>query len=115
MSDNICSSVFPIGSQPFGHPFEQTTHLPFYHFRREMGIGHPDEGSSHHAVGWQMVGQESLMPTVGLAQLTLAAVAINGMLEMALGDADENSGGQRVEGGGWKVRFIDNSNRKGNQ
>lgn len=87
MSDNICSSVFPIGSELVGHAFEQTAHLPFNHFRREKAVGHPDKGGNHLTVGWQTVGQESLMPTVGLAQLTLTAVAIDGMLEMALGNA----------------------------
>lgn len=60
-----------------------------------------------------MVGQQLLVLPIGFAYLPFSAVAVYGMLEVALGNTDENLCGRIV---GWPLAFhVYNPQRKGSQ
>jgi hypothetical protein len=55
-----------------------------------VAVRKPDEGNGKLLSVGQAVSQEFLVLTVGLPDLTLDAVTVNGMLEAALGNADKD-------------------------
>ena len=57
-----------------------------------MAVGKPDEGEVDLTAVGDVVGEQGAVQTIGFAQLPLHAVAVDGMLEVALRYADQNPG-----------------------
>ena len=66
------------------------SHHTFLHvWCRKMTFREPDEGQCHRLSGLNQAVEQLFVLTESLAQLTLHAIAVYGMLEPALGNANE--------------------------
>jgi hypothetical protein len=59
----------------------------------QMTVGEPHKGKHQRLVGRESSGETVLTHTVGLTYLTLHTIAVNGMVEAALGNTDEHLDG----------------------
>lgn len=57
-------------------------------------VGKPNEGNNQHLIGIHLVGKQVLLMTIGLTNLPLHAIAVDGMMKPLLRNTNEHLNGR---------------------